>query len=142
MDVAPRRGAAEREDFVVACPDIAHLLLGNLAVVQWRAPVRGALKYGELSDRLGDFLDRLHCGRAGADDADALAGEIDPVPRPGMRLTGDAFERADTPNVRHRRRRQDADGGDQKSRRIVAAVLPPHVPNSRFFLVIGWPPPA
>ena len=50
------------------------------------AQLRGALEHRQVSDGLGDFGDRLDRGGAGADDGDALAGEIDPFLRPEMRV--------------------------------------------------------
>src|ERR1700733_8518327 len=103
MNVAARRGATERENLLVVRLDVAHLRLGNLAVVQRRTPVGRALKYSKVPDRFGEFLDRLHCGRAGANDPHALAREVHAVPGPCMRVAGSALEGVDTRNVWHGR---------------------------------------
>src|SRR4051794_20813505 len=123
MDVATRRGAAEREDLLVLRADIAHLGLGNLAVVQRCAPVGGALKYRQVPDGLGEFLDCLHRGCTSADDPDALAGKVHTLSGPGMGVARQALEGVDTWDVRHRSRRQDSDSADQKACRVAAAVF-------------------
>ena len=87
MDVTARRGAAEREDFIVARADLIHLLLADLRVVKRRTPVRRALKDRQVADSFSEFLDCLYGGRAGADDTDALPGEIGALLRPSMRVT-------------------------------------------------------
>ena len=90
-----------------------------------------------MADGLGDLLDGLHGGRAGADDPDTLAGKIDPFLGPGMRVAGFTLEGADARNVRHRRRRKDPDGGQQKARRIAPSVFQRDVPAARLLLVVG-----
>src|SRR4029079_13952059 len=79
---AARRAGASSEDFVVARADVGHVSFREWAVVEWRAPVRTALKHVTLADLVGDLADYLDCGRAGADDADLLAGQIDRLMRP------------------------------------------------------------
>ena len=49
----------------------------ELAVVRGHGVVRGALEHEQLVGLLGDDRDRLDSRRAGADDADALAAEVD-----------------------------------------------------------------
>jgi hypothetical protein len=49
----------------IAGPDLVHLLLADLAVVQWRAPIGCTLKHGQVTNGLGHFLDGLHSGRTG-----------------------------------------------------------------------------
>ena len=137
VDVAARRGAAEREDLFVARLDVAHLCVGNLAIVQRRAPIGSALKHGQVADGLGDFLDGLHGGRAGANDPDALAREVDALLGPGVRVAGLPLEGAEAGDVRHRRRRKDPDSGQQKTRRIAPSILERDVPAPGFFLVVG-----
>jgi hypothetical protein len=47
--------------------------------------LRGPLIDGDRSDAVGDRRHQLHCGRAGADDRDVLAVELDVVgPEGGM----------------------------------------------------------
>src|SRR5262245_46370118 len=96
MDVAAGCLAAERQDLGIAGAYVAHLLPGNPGVVLRHAPVRVALKDSQSVRGLGDLLDGLHGRCAGADDADALAGKIDPFLRPVVRVAGLAFERGDT----------------------------------------------
>ena len=67
--------------------------------------------------------------RAGADDADPLAGEIDAFLGPAMGVAGQALECIDAGNVRHRRRRENADRGNQKTRRIALAALQHRSPS-------------
>src|SRR5206468_1674609 len=66
---------APRKNLGIIGPDPVHLLLADLGVVQWRAPLGGALENGQMADGLGHFRDGLHAGRTGADDRDALALE-------------------------------------------------------------------
>ena len=65
--------------------DRGELLGGDRSVVRRRREVRRALEDGEFGGLLGDQRNRLDTGRARADDADALAGEIDPAVRPCAR---------------------------------------------------------
>jgi hypothetical protein len=58
---------AAREDLVIAGLDLALRLGVDLAVVQRRRPVGGALEHGEVADLAGDGLDGLDAGGAGAD---------------------------------------------------------------------------
>src|SRR5262245_31012246 len=111
MDVAAGCRAAKRQDFEIAGAYVAHLLLGNPAVVLRHGPVRLPLENSQLTCGLCDLLDGLHGGCAGADDADALAGESYPFLRPVVRVAGLALKAGDTRYVvRHGRRREDADG--------------------------------
>src|SRR5207248_2088621 len=126
---------AAREDLGIADADPAHLVLADLGVVQRRAPVWRALKHGQVTDGLGDFGDRLHRGGARADHRDALALEADRLLRPVMRMKGLAAEALDPGDARHRRRRQDADRGDQEARAVAAAVLQHDVPAARLLAV-------
>src|SRR6185436_6484670 len=138
MDVAAGRRAAKRQDFGIAGAYVAHLLFGNPAVVLRHAPVRVALEYSQPTCGLGDLLDRLHGGCAGADDADALAVKSDAFLRPVVRVAGLARERVDTRYVvRHGRRREHADRGDQKPRRTAAAVLQHDRPASCVLTIAG-----
>src|SRR3984957_5097067 len=103
----------------------------TLPVVQWRAPLGGALKDGHVPDRLGHFGDGLYPGSSCADHRDPLAGEADRFLRPVMSVAGLALERVDTGNARHGRRRQHADCGDQEARGVAAAVVEEDVPTPR-----------
>ena len=84
MDIAARRRLAERQDIGIPGADVPHLYFGDLRVVQRRAPVRGALEHGQMTNGLGDLLNRLHRRGTGADDADPLAGKIDPFLGPAV----------------------------------------------------------
>src|ERR1700712_375805 len=131
MNVATRRGATERENLPVVRLDVAHLRLGNLAVVQRRAPVGRALKDSQVTDCLGEFLDCLHGGRPGANDSNALASKVDAIPGPCMRVAGSALEGVDTRNVRHRRCRQYPDGTYQKAGGVTAAIIQRELPAAK-----------
>ncbi|MBV8401489.1 MAG: hypothetical protein JOZ17_22620 [Acetobacteraceae bacterium] len=89
-----------------------------------------------MSDGRGYFLDRLHSGGTSADDPHALAGKIDPFFRPAVRVAGLALERADTRDVRHRRRREDSTGGDKEARGITTAILQRQFPTARLVPVL------
>ena len=104
--------------------------------MQRRAPVRGALEHRQVTDGFGDLLDRLHRGGAGTDDADPLAGEIDAFLGPAMGMARQALEARNAGDVRHRRGRKNADGGDQKLRRIAAAPVQHDLPAARLFAVM------
>src|SRR5687767_10332541 len=138
MDVAAGCRAAERQDFGIAGTYVAHLLFGNPAVVLRHAPIRVALENSQLSCGLCDLLDGLHSGCAGADDPDPLAGEIDAFPGPVVCVAGLAFERRDAWYVvRHGRRREDADRGDQKPCRMAAAILQHDLPASCVLTIVS-----
>src|SRR5262245_1792898 len=137
MDVAAGCLAAERQDFGIAGSYVAHLLFGNPAVVLRHAPIRVALENSQPTCGLCQLLDGLHGGCAGADDPDALVGKIDPFLRPVVCVAGLAFERGDTWYVvRHGRRREDADCGDQKPCRTAAAILQRDLPASCVLAIV------
>ena len=86
--IALQRGAPRRNHRqpVAARPRPAGLLRPGLDFLRRSGPLiahvdgRGcALKDGQMLDHLGDLGDDLHRGRTGADDAHALAFEIDGV---------------------------------------------------------------
>src|SRR6476469_4514474 len=138
MDVAAGCRAAERQDFGIARAYVAHLLFGNPVVVLRHAPVRGALENSQLSCSLCDLMDDLHSGCAGADDPDSLAREIDAFPGPVVCVAALAFERGDTRYiVRHGRRREDADCGDQEPCRIAAAIRQHDLPASCVLTIVS-----
>ena len=115
--------AAALEDLRIAPTDLGHLVLGDLGVVQGRAPVGRALEHGEMARRLGDLLDGLHPRGAGADHRHALAFEAHRLVRPARGVAGLALEALDAVDLGHGRRRQRADGGDQEAAGMLAAVL-------------------
>ena len=69
---------------------------------------RRALEHIEVRGLRGDERDRLHGGRAGADDADALPGEVDALVRPGAGVIGRAGERLGALELRLVRHREAA----------------------------------
>src|SRR3954454_6587521 len=89
-----------------------------------------------MTDGFSDLLDRLHGGRAGADDANPLAGNIDALLGPAMGMAGQAFECIDAGNVRHCRRRENANRGNQKTRRKPVTTLKRNLPAASLFLVM------
>ena len=82
-------------------------------------------------DGLGDLLDGLHAGGAGADHRHPLAGEAHRLVRPARGVEGGALKRLDALDARHGRRRQWADRGDQEARPVAAAVFHRDVPLAR-----------
>ena len=79
--------------------------------------------------RLRDYWSGLHAGGAGADQPDALAGEIHALMRPGAGVEPLAFEVIPPTKIRHVRRRKAADRSDQELRRVGVTRLGPHPPH-------------
>ena len=107
----------------------------NLAVAQRGAPIRGALKNGQLFTLGGDGLNDLDTGRAGADDADALAREIDRFFRPAgavQRQTGEVFHSC---IVRKLVGRQQPGGADHVARLGAHPVVGRNLPALVRFVV-------
>ena len=69
----------------------------------------------QVTDGFGDLLDCLHRSRAGTDDPNPLAGEIDAFLGPAMSVAGQAFERIDAGDVGQRRRGENADRSNQEA---------------------------
>src|SRR5438270_284216 len=136
VDEAAGAVVTNRENLRIAGPDLAHFLVGDFRVVQRRGPVWGTLEHGQVAGGLGDFRDGLYRSRAGADDRDALAGELHRFLRPVMRVAGLAAERFDPADARHGRRRQHAYGCNQEARVVAPAILQRDVPAARFLLVV------
>ena len=111
MDEAAVGLLAAREDLGIIGPDAMHLLRGDLAVVQWRAPLRRALEHGQMADGFGHFRDGLHASRAGADYRNTLTLEAHRFLGPVMGVAGLAAEALDAGDARHRRGGEHADGG-------------------------------
>src|SRR5262249_42873502 len=80
------------KDLVIARADVGHFSVGDVAVVERRAPVRPALEHGELADLVGDLADHLDASGAGADHRDLLAFEIDRLLRPVIGVERAALE--------------------------------------------------
>ena len=99
----------------VAGLQLGHHLRVERGVLRRQAEVRRALEHGELGRLLGDHRDRLDRRRAGADDPDALPGEVDALVRPVTRVVPVALEVLDARDLRHLRRRQAADGHDRRA---------------------------
>ncbi|MBA7638652.1 hypothetical protein ES703_46308 [subsurface metagenome] len=124
-----RRTGASSEDIVIARTDVGHLLIGDRAVVERRAPVRTALEHRELANLVGDLRDQLDSGGAGADHGDLLAFEIDRLVRPikGVERASPKILYAFDP--RHGRRRQQTDGEHDEAAGQLAAVADFHLPE-------------
>jgi len=78
---------------------------------------------------------RLDAGRARADRADPLAGKIDPLMRPLAGVIPVAREVLEPGKIRHVRRGQAADGGDQEFDDIGVALLGAHPPAVCRFVI-------
>jgi len=136
MDEAAWGRVAAREDLGIAGPYLAHFFLGDPGVMQWRAPVGGALEHGQVADFLGDGLDGLHGGRARADHRDTLTLEVDRFLGPMRGVAGLALERLDARDARHGRCRENANGGNQEACVVAPAILQRDVPAARLFPVV------
>src|SRR4029450_7891869 len=102
--------------------------VGDVGVVQRRAPGGRALEYREMARGLGDLLDGLHAGGAGADHRHALALEAYRLMRPARGMAGLALEALDALDLGHGRRRQGPDGSDQEAAGVFAAILQRDLP--------------
>src|SRR6185312_4552474 len=123
--------------FGIAGLDLFLRLGVDLAVVQRRAPVRGALEHGEVADFACNGLDGLYARRAGADHGDALALEVDGLLRPTRGVKALALKTVEAFDAGQGRRRQGPDRGYQEARRVAAAVLQCDGPASRVFIIDG-----
>ena len=94
-----------------------------------KGKARGALEHREMRRLLGDQRDRLDPGRSGADDRDALAGELDLVMRPAAGEIDLALEVFDAIDLRRLRRGETAGGHDV-------------VPAGYRLPIVGGEPPA
>ena len=95
--------------------DGALFLGGERGVAGGDAVIGRALEHGEVFGGGGDDRDRLDAGRAGADLADALAGEVDAVMGPEPGVVGGAGEGVDAGDAGHVGGREAADGGDEEA---------------------------
>ena len=89
-----------------------------------------------MADVLGDFRNELHRGRARADDADPLVGEIERLLGPLGSMERHAGETVASREVGDERGRQDADRRNQKPRLHGSAVVGLDPPAVRG-LVVG-----
>ena len=69
-------------------------------VVRRKAEVRRALEHGQVLGLLGDDRDRLDARRAGADDADPLAGEVHRLVGPVAGVVHGPRKRVDAREIR------------------------------------------
>ena len=103
-------------------------------VVRRRGVRRGPLEHGQPGGLLGNDRDRLDPGRAGADDGDPLAADVDGLMWPNGRVVGRSAERVDAVDLWQLRRRQAAGRHQQELRRHLVAVVGRHDPVTRPFL--------
>ena len=107
------------------------------AIAGRHAVVRRTLENGQMRGSFGDHRRRLDAGRAGADQPNALAAEIDAFVRPLPGVDPASLEGVEAGNVRDIGRRQAADRGDQELRREYVARLSGHAPDIRQRIVMG-----
>ena len=117
------------KDLRVAGLDLGLFVGVDGGVAQRTAVVGGALEDSQMLGFLGDVWDELHSRGAGADHADALAGEIDLLVRPARGVKGLPLEALDARNVRHMGGGQNADRRD-------------HILSARAMTVFGGDVPA
>ena len=98
------------------------LLGGQRSVAGREGVLRGPLEHGDVLGRLGDLGDRLHAGRAGPDDPDALALEGDRLVRPPAGVVRRAGEVVDAGVVGLVGDEQRAGGTDQEPGRCLVTV--------------------
>ena len=101
----------------------AFLLFAHRAVAGRQAEVGGALEHREVLGVLRDDRDHLHAGRACADRAHALAGEVDTFMRPQAGVIPFTLEVMDALEVGHPRRREIARRHDDVARADLFAGL-------------------
>ena len=137
VDETARILAAALKDLGVAGLDCALLFVGDSSVVKRCAPVGRALIDGEMSRRLGNLLDRLDAGGAGADHCDAFAFETHRLVRPLGGMARHTLEALDAVDQRQRGHRERPDRGDQKTRAQVLSVIEAQLPDPCGFLPVG-----
>ena len=121
----------------VACLDSCILVVVDGRVARRHAEVRAALEDGQVRCLLSDDRDHLHPRRAGADDADPLAGEVDWIVRP-LSAVVDASRKRVLANQRGCLcRRKLADGHDQVRRRPGVATVGFHLPPRVRLVEVG-----
>ena len=123
------------EDLVVAGADAVHLLVGDLAVVQRGAPVGPPLEHREVLGLLADGGNGLHACRAGADDRNPLALDLDGLGGPVVRVERRSFEDVgavgvDALDAGIGGRGQQAEGGEQESAAQVTPVAEVQAPDA------------
>ena len=138
---AARCASAQVEDVVVASADGGHLLGGDLAVVQRRAPVGPPLEDREVIGLLADGGDGLHAGGAGADDRHPLALDLDRFGGPVVGVERRSLEHVgavgvDALDARIGGRGQQAQSGEQEAAAQVAAVAEVQAPLARIVVEV------
>ena len=88
----------------------------------------GALEHGEVLGLLGDQRDRLDARRAGTDDGDPLAGEVDAVVRPQCRVQRRPAEGVDARQLGTFRRREATGRHQHEPRRGPVTTVRGHLP--------------
>ena len=121
--------AGRGEDLVVGALDPGLVFRQEPAVARGEAVVRRALEDGEVIGLRGDRRRGLDAARAGADEPDALAGEVDAIARPRCGEVDVTVEAIEPGDVGRDRGRQAPDRGHEIARRhrvvVVGADLPP-----------------
>ena len=107
----------------VALPDLFLLFLCDRPVAQGGAVVGSALEDGQVADLLGDLGDELDCGCAGANDANALAGQVHAFLGPAPGVAPGALEVVEALEVGDVVGRQQTDGSNQELAARLVAVL-------------------
>ena len=110
IDAVLRHLARKAPDLGIVVAKLLPLLLAERGVAGGNGEIRGALEHRQLARLLGDDRHRLDRRRSGADDADALAGEIDLFMRPVAGVVDLALEAIEALDVGHPRVRQAAGG--------------------------------
>src|SRR5918994_5687362 len=103
-------------------------------VAEREGVVGGALEDGEVVRLLGDLLGDLDAGRAGADGPDPLAGEVDALVGPLGGVVPIASKVLQAGDVRHVRRGQGAQGGDEEARRDDVTRIRTDLPTVRLLV--------
>ena len=105
-------------------------------VASWDAVLRRTLKHGQMRRLASDLGNRLHSRGASPDHADALAGKGNGLLRPAAGVVALASEIVEPGEVGLVRRREGADGADQKLRRNALAGAGLDRPALRRFVVM------
>ena len=120
---AERRLARPRPDLRVVVLDLPVEVGVHRVVAAGDVVVGRALEDGDVRGLLRDLGDQLHAGGPGADDGDALAGEVHALVRPQPGVEPVAPEAVAARELGQVRRRQAAHGGDEEAGREALAVL-------------------
>ena len=132
VEKSARRGIERLPNRFEVGAELRLLLGGDRRIVERGAPVGGPLVHGQRSDFARDARDDLHTTRAGADDRNALAREVDRCRRPARSVV-----RLAAKLVGEERHRKNTGRGDEESRANLGAVTECHRPCSRRVVVDG-----